>query len=128
MLFVGGNEEHVPGVELGALLAGDKVPATTHHHINLVPSVRLLRIFPARRVELNAQRAVLEQFGEALAFWSGKLGEAIGNGQRVKSRIRHGDWTRQKAGLSPAVAPLLRRRRERGPALGARSAIRTVHD
>src|SRR3954465_4308516 len=89
MLFVGGDEEHVARVELGSLLAGDKVAATSHHDINLIAGVRLLRIFPARGVELDAERAVLKQFGEALALWPGKLRKSFCNSDGVNFRRGH---------------------------------------
>src|SRR5437763_14342803 len=67
-----GGEEQIARRERLARVAADELACALRDHIDLIARVRLLRIMPARRVELNLQSAMREQENGALALRRGQ--------------------------------------------------------
>ena len=65
------------------LEAVHELPPARDDDIHLVARVRLLRIGPPRRVELDAEAAALERDREPLAGRTGQLAQQLGGGEPV---------------------------------------------
>ena len=71
------HEQEFTGPECRARIAADEFTGACNDHVHLVARVRLLRIVAARRIELDAQRAVRGELDKTLAVRCGQLRQSL---------------------------------------------------
>jgi hypothetical protein len=86
----GGHEEEVAGGERVSLLAVDELAAALGDDVSLVARVRLLRVSPARRVNLDREAAALKHFREALAARAGQTRQGFRDAYPPPRGVRRG--------------------------------------
>src|SRR5256885_3533282 len=89
MFDVGCHKQHIAGLKPLPLAGRDKISLTGHHHINLVASMRFLRVLAARCIELHAQRPMLEEFNKSLTLGARQFSESFGDCDGMELRHAH---------------------------------------
>ena len=68
-----GSEQKIARFKPRAPVAKDKFAAAAYDHVRLISRVRFLWITSRRRINLDGESSMLEEFSELLSLWAGEL-------------------------------------------------------